>query len=105
MPARNLSVEQLEFAASMLKSMAHPKRIVILRELEKHKELTVTEIYKKIKLEQSSTSHHLAILRRHGVLFSVKRGKQVYYSIKHESLNQIVDCVSKCTIENENDEN
>lgn len=96
---KELNVERLEIAASMLKSMAHPMRIAILKHLEGGKRLTVTEIHELLKIEQSTTSHHLGILRDKGVLCSKREGKNTYYFLKYEILSQIIDCLETCTCE------
>jgi len=91
-----LSAEQLEKAANMLKAIAHPMRIAILNYLEDGKKLTVTEIHELLKIEQSTTSHHLGILKDKGVLASKRDGKNTFYFLKHEDLSKVVDCVSQC---------
>lgn len=96
---KELNVERLEIAASMLKAIAHPMRIAILKHLEGDKRLTVTEIHELLKIEQSTTSHHLGILRDKGVLCSKREGKNTYYYLKYTILSQIVDCLETCTCE------
>lgn len=91
-----LTPEQLEKAASMLKAIAHPMRIAILNHLEEGKSLTVTEIHELLGIEQSTTSHHLGILKDKGVLNSKREGKNTYYSLRNDNLSNIVECVSKC---------
>jgi DNA-binding transcriptional ArsR family regulator len=98
MKVSELNIEQLEEAASMLKAIAHPMRIAILSFLEDGKKMTVTEIHRKLQIEQSTTSHHLGILKDKGVLCSKREGKNTFYFLKHERLSNIVDCISKCTI-------
>jgi DNA-binding transcriptional ArsR family regulator len=98
MKVSELNIEQLEEAASMLKAIAHPMRIAILSFLEDGNKMTVTEIHRKLQIEQSTTSHHLGILKDKGVLCSKREGKNTYYFLKHERLSNIVDCISKCTI-------
>lgn len=97
MKLQELKTEQLEAAANMLKAIAHPMRIAILSYLEDGKKLTVTEIHELLGIEQSTTSHHLGILKDKGVLTSKRDGKNTYYWLKHSNLSHIVDCVSKCT--------
>lgn len=92
----SLTVEQLEKAASMLKAIAHPMRIAIINYLEDGKRLTVTEIHELLGIEQSTTSHHLGILKDKGVLTSKRDGKNTYYSLRHDNLSSIVDCISRC---------
>ena len=92
----NLTPEQLERASNMLKAIAHPLRIAILNHLENGKKLTVTEIHELLNIEQSTTSHHLGILKDRGVLASQRDGKNTYYFLKHDNLANIIDCISKC---------
>ncbi len=96
MKISELKIEQLESAANMLKAIAHPMRIAILSYLEDGKKLTVTEIHQLLGIEQSTTSHHLGILKDKGVLSSKREGKNTYYSLKHENLKNIVECIGKC---------
>ncbi|MBT3747690.1 MAG: helix-turn-helix transcriptional regulator [Bacteroidetes bacterium] len=96
MKVQGLQPEQLEKAAIMLKAIAHPMRISIISFLEDGKKLTVTEIHEKLNLEQSTTSHHLGILKDKGVLASKRDGKNTYYFLRHEQLSNIVECISKC---------
>ncbi len=96
MDLNELSLIQLEKAAIMLKAIAHPLRIAILSHLQDGKSLTVTEIHELLQIEQSTTSHHLGILKDKGVLSSRREGKNTYYSLKHEGFSNIVECVSKC---------
>ncbi len=96
MKFNKLSPEELERAANMLKAIAHPIRIAILNYLDDGKKLTVSEIHKLLKIEQSTTSHHLGILKDKGVLSSKREGKNTYYFLKHENLSTIVDCINQC---------
>jgi len=94
---KELDSNRLDMAAHMLKAIAHPMRIAILKHLEGGKKLTVTEIHELLGIEQSTTSHHLGILRDKGVLCSKREGKNTFYYLKYEVLSQIVDCLETCT--------
>jgi DNA-binding transcriptional ArsR family regulator len=96
MKFEKLNPEQLETAANMLKAIAHPVRIAILDKLDNGKRLSVTEIHEQLQIEQSTTSHHLGILKDKGVLASTRKGKNTYYYLKHQDLSNIIDCISKC---------
>jgi DNA-binding transcriptional ArsR family regulator len=95
----DLTPEQLEKAAGMLKAIAHPVRIAILNLLEEGKKLSVTELHGLLKIEQSTASHHLGILKDKGVLTSKREGKNTFYFLKHENLTNIIECVSKCSMD------
>jgi DNA-binding transcriptional ArsR family regulator len=53
--------------------------------------MTVTEIYVKLRLEQSVASQHLAILRKAGFVNTVRDGKFIYYSVSKERLVEVHD--------------
>jgi DNA-binding transcriptional ArsR family regulator len=95
----DLTPEQLEKASGMLKAIAHPIRISILNYLEDGKKLTVTELHELLQIEQSTTSHHLGILKDKGVLTSKRDGKNTYYFLKHDNLSNIIECISKCSMD------
>jgi DNA-binding transcriptional ArsR family regulator len=95
---RELSIDQLEQAVNMLKAIAHPMRISIISLLEDGRRMTVTEIHEKLQLEQSTTSHHLGILKDKGVLSSKREGKNTHYFLRNQNLSRILDCIGKCTV-------
>ena len=96
MEINNLTAEQLDKAANLLKAIAHPMRIAILNYLDDGKKLTVSEIHNLLGIEQSTTSHHLGILKDKGVLLSQREGKNTYYFIKDMNLSKIMECLNKC---------
>lgn len=95
----DLDITKLEMAANRLRSMAHPMRIAVIELLQQKEKMSVTEIYKKLKIEQASASHHLNILKGKGVLASRRDGKKIYYSLKNKTLSQIIDCINRCNAE------
>jgi len=96
MQFENLTADQLEKVAGMLKAIAHPMRIAILKYLDGGKQLTVTAIHELLGIEQSTTSHHLGILKDKGVLVSKRVRKNTFYIIKNENPSHVIECVSKC---------
>jgi len=92
-----LKPEQLEKAANMLKAIAHPVRISILNLLEEGAKLTVSEIHTRLNIEQSTTSHHLGILKDKDILSSKRDGKNTYYFLKYDQLSRVIECISECS--------
>jgi DNA-binding transcriptional ArsR family regulator len=91
-----LTPENLDKAAGMLKAIAHPVRISIIGCLEEGQRRTVTEILNEVGIEQATASHHLGILRDKGVLSSKREGKHIYYYLKHDTLKVLLNCVRGC---------
>ena len=90
-----LDIEKLEAAASKLRAIAHPMRIAII-DLLHDREFSVTEIYNRLNIEQASASHHLNVLKGKGVLNSKRNGKKILYSLKNQTLIEIIDCINRC---------
>jgi ArsR family transcriptional regulator, virulence genes transcriptional regulator len=79
----------------LLRSINHPHRHHIIQMLEENEMLTVTEVYIKLRLEQSVASQHLAILRKSGILTTQRNGKFVYYRLNRARLAEIGVMISE----------
>lgn len=90
------NIEQLEKAAFILKTVAHPARLAIIELLRNNNRLTVTEIIENIEVEQSLTSHHLNNMKIKGILGSVREGKQIFYFLKEKDVAKVIDCIRNC---------
>ncbi len=84
-----LDYSELRKAVLVLRAVNHKLRQSIIDLLEENEKMTVTDIYIKLRLEQSVASQHLAILRRAGVVATERQGKFIYYSLDNERLSQI----------------
>ncbi len=76
-----------------LRAINHKVRRDIIKLLQVNKKLTVTDIYIKMRLEQSIASQHLAILRNAGVVKTERDGKFVFYSLNNGRLEEITGMV------------
>jgi DNA-binding transcriptional ArsR family regulator len=84
-----IDVLQLKKAALILRAINHKLRQQILKLLHQNEKMTVTEIYVKLRLEQSVASQHLAILRKAGFVNTVRDGKFIFYSVNHDRMDQV----------------
>lgn len=79
-------------AMLVLRALNHQLRRNLLKTiLEHNNRITVTEIYKRLLLEQSVASQHLAILRKAGAVKTHRDGKFIFYSVATETIEKIVD--------------
>ena len=76
-------------ASMILRALNHKLRQQVVKLLDEHQKMTVTEIYVKLRLEQSVASQHLAILRRAGIVGTKREGKFIYYSINYSRVKEI----------------
>ncbi len=76
-------------AALILRALNHKLRQQLLKLIEEEKKITVTEIYVRLRLEQSVASQHLAILRKAGIVTTEREGKFIFYLINHKRIEEI----------------
>jgi DNA-binding transcriptional ArsR family regulator len=81
-------------AALVLRALNHKLRQQMLRLIDENGKMTVTELYLKLRLEQSVASQHLAILRKARLVKTVRNGKFIYYSISTERLEELNEFVN-----------
>jgi DNA-binding transcriptional ArsR family regulator len=95
----SLNYDELRKAVLVLRAVNHKLRQQIISLLEENRQMTVTDIYVKLRLEQSVASQHLAILRRSGVVETSREGKYIYYGLNEERLEQINELVGQLVAE------
>lgn len=75
------------------RAIKHPLRQRIIELISQNQRINVTEIYVRLRLEQSVASNHLTILRESNVVKAEREGKFIYYSINEETkklIDQII---------------
>lgn len=82
-------------ASLILRSLNHKLRQQIIRIINEEGKLTVTEIYVRLRLEQSVASQHLAILRKTGVVLTRREGKYIFYTVNLERIKSIDKFISE----------
>jgi DNA-binding transcriptional ArsR family regulator len=80
---------QLKKASLIFRAINHKLRQQIFKFINQHSKITVTQIYVKLRLEQSVASQHLAILRKAGFVITERDGKFIYYSVNHARLAEV----------------
>ena len=81
------------------KALANEERIEILKLLKKNEEMFAQDIERRFYLEQSTTSHHLNMLRRAGITKARKQGRKIFYSIDYPSFQSLWDEFGKVIFE------
>ena len=85
-----LDLLELKKAAVILRALNHKLRQQILKLIDENGKITVTDIYVKLRLEQSVASQHLAILRKAGFVKTTREGKYIYYSVNVARLQELM---------------
>ncbi|MGD9379170.1 MAG: metalloregulator ArsR/SmtB family transcription factor [candidate division WOR-3 bacterium] len=88
-----------ERTAAIFSALAHPLRLQIMESLREGP-CCVCRIIPRVGGEQSNVSHHLAILRRAGVVQCEKRGVEVWYAVADPRIFEIMDLINSCVLGN-----
>ena len=89
-----LNLLNIKKAALVLRAINHKLRQQMLKQIDEQGKITVTELYVKLRLEQSVASQHLAILRKAGFVKTERDGKFIYYSVNSDRLLEVNELVS-----------
>jgi ArsR family transcriptional regulator len=93
----NLSV--LEDEADLLKAVAHPIRLCIVKGLLAEEGCNVSEMQSCLNIPQSTLSQHLAKLREAGILKSERNGLERNYYVVNDQIVKIVEVLEKLELD------
>jgi ArsR family transcriptional regulator len=82
------------FKAEFFQALAHPTRIAII-ELLREGELSAGRLIERLGLEQANASQHLTVLRSKHILVNRKVGNQVFYSVRHPLILEVLDVMRR----------
>jgi len=74
-------LEKINKLKTVASAIQNSTRVSIINALSQMGEVRVTDIYKKLKIEQAKCSQHLLILKESNVVQARRAGKCIYYSI------------------------
>ena len=79
-----------------VRALNHPLRQSILKIIETNdNRMNVTDVYTRLRLEQSVASQQLAILRKQGFVSTNRDGKIIWYSVNQSEIDEFLD---KCRV-------
>ena len=77
-------------AATLLKAMSNPNRLLILCVLCGAPGTSAGELARATGLSASATSQHLARMRDEGLIDSRRDAQRILYAIKNDAVNQLI---------------
>jgi DNA-binding transcriptional ArsR family regulator len=83
--------ETLKAAKMKVRALNHPLRQKMLSLIKDGRNrMNVTDIYVKLRIEQSVASQHLAILRNQGLVSTKRDGKTIWYSVDDAAIKHLL---------------
>ncbi|WP_234124777.1 ArsR/SmtB family transcription factor [Clostridium hydrogenum] len=86
----NKDVSEYNEAAELLKTLAHPMRLCIVKGLLEKGECNVTYMTNCLECPQSTISQHLQKLRSAKIIEGRRNGLEIYYSVCNDKVAEIV---------------
>ena len=83
----------LEKTAEVLKVMAHPVRLKIIKNLIDNGPCNVGSLQEKFNIPQPTVSSHLGKLKRAGVLNSDRNGTEIYYKVDSKFILSLAEAL------------
>ncbi len=84
-----LDLAELRKVLVFLRALQHEARRTIIGLLEREERLNVTDIFIRLRSEQSVVSQHLTYLRKARSVNTHRQGKYIFYSLNPEGLAKI----------------
>lgn len=84
---------ELENAYAVMRALAHPLRLKIMRTIHEHGTIHVNRIYSLLQIEQSIASQHLRVLRDANLVTTTREGKYIHYSLNYEKVKQVASSI------------
>ncbi|ORT99301.1 Transcriptional regulator, ArsR family [Anaerovibrio sp. JC8] len=86
-------IKLLEERAELLKVIAHPIRLCIVRGLWRSGGCNVTHMQCCLEVPQSTVSQHLGKLRQAGIIEGERNGLEISYRLKNDHIKAILECL------------
>lgn len=82
--------QKYEEVAELLKILAHPARLCIVKGLIEKGQCNVGYMHSCMKLPQSTVSQHLQKLKAAGVIKGIRNGLEINYMISDERVTDLI---------------
>ena len=92
-PKTIIPFQQAEIRAKIIKSMAHPVRLIVI-EFLKDGERSFSDVFDLFDLDKSTISKHLLVLKEAGIVSSRKSGADMIYRLEVPCVTDFFNCVT-----------
>ncbi|MEQ3345880.1 ArsR/SmtB family transcription factor [Peptoniphilus senegalensis] len=86
-------IDNLEKTAEVLKVMAHPIRLKIIKNLIDNGPCNVGSLQEVFNIPQPTVSSHLGKLKRAGILNSDRNGTEIFYKVDNKFILSLTESI------------
>ena len=88
-----ITFQEAEIRAKIIKAMAHPVRLMMIDYL-KSEDCSFSELFDLFRLDKSTVSKHLLVLKEAGIVSSRKTGSDMIYRLDVPCITDFFSCVT-----------
>ncbi|KAA0786511.1 MULTISPECIES: ArsR/SmtB family transcription factor [Bacillus cereus group] len=85
--------EMYEEITEILKVLAHPVRLSLVKIMLANGPINVTTMYEMLQMPQSTISQHLSKLKATKVVTGTRKGLEIYYEVTDNRTKSILACL------------
>ncbi len=89
----DIDFKQLETTSDLLKALAHPVRLCIVRGLTTNGPCNVSNMHSCLNLPQSTVSQHVSKLKVAGIIKGRRNGTEIVYEISDTRILKLIECI------------
>jgi ArsR family transcriptional regulator len=77
----------------LLKVLAHPVRICIIRGLMDRDNCNVNTMQSCLQLPQPTVSRHLQLLKGAGIIKGTRKGNEIFYTLSNNKIEKVIQAL------------
>lgn len=89
-----LDKKEINSLAEKFSCLGHSLRLSIVQILHQKGSMNVTQLYNLLQISQPSASFHLNILRNNEIVIAKRQGKNIFYTLNYDILNNMFKCLN-----------
>lgn len=86
-------MKEFEINAELLKALAHPVRLCIVRGLLENGPCNVSNMHNCLEMPQSTVSQHVSKLRSAGIIKGVRNGTEIVYEVMDSKIEKLIKAI------------
>jgi len=90
---KSIEIKELTKKAEILKAIAHPVRLCIVKNLIDINSCNVSTMQNCLDMPQSTVSQHLAKLKSAGIIEGERHGVEIIYKVVNEEVRKVIEVI------------
>lgn len=87
------NMAEFEINSELLKALAHPVRLCIVKGLLENGPCNVSNMYNCLEMPQSTVSQHVSKLKSAGIIKGVRNGTEIIYEVNDSKIKKLIQAI------------